>query len=104
MCAAITPGSDGGHCCGRYSLRFLGHSLGAGVAALATLLLREGWTYSGALPSGVLPTATCLACPPVVCRQVASSCSEYITTIVFQVTLLLSGSGSLQNCSCMKQM
>ena len=63
----------------------MGHSLGAGVAALAAVTLREGWAYNGALPPGVKPTATCLACPPVACRQLAGSCCDYVTTLVFQV-------------------
>ncbi len=62
-----------------FTLCFVGHSLGAGVAALACFLVREG-LYEGAQLASAAQgaTATCFASPPVLTMDAAISCSSYI--------------------------
>ncbi|KAK9825386.1 hypothetical protein WJX81_007825 [Elliptochloris bilobata] len=59
-----------------FQLRIVGHSLGAGAAALLTMMLRDA--------SPELAQATCLAiaCPACMTLELARSCAPYVTTIV----------------------
>ena len=68
----------------RYSLRFSGHSLGAGTAALATFLLR---TQPGRYPTllAAFPRSEvdcfCASAPPVLSHSLARATADYITTL-----------------------
>lgn len=57
------------------TLSLTGHSLGAGTAALAAILIREKRVASE-------PRAYCYAAPAVVDKQTAESASEYIFSVV----------------------
>jgi hypothetical protein len=67
-----------------------GHSLGAGTAALLTMLL-HGWNNNVdpqtrlGVPAGVV-RAMLFAAPPVVSRQLAEAATSFVTTVVLQVS------------------
>ncbi|GJP43326.1 hypothetical protein CLOM_g2802 [Closterium sp. NIES-68] len=67
-----------------YDLRLIGHSLGAAVAALVTILLRPQAEALLGVASG---TVRCVGftTPPCVSRHLALSCRSFITTMVLQV-------------------
>ena len=60
-----------------------GHSLGAGVAALLTLMVRHGFGPSPR-PCPFGPRVYCvgLACPPTASLHVARSCEDYMVVLV----------------------
>ncbi|CAI5490000.1 unnamed protein product, partial [Closterium sp. Naga37s-1] len=70
-----------------YSLVTVGHSLGAGTAALLAMLLRHPPTVSSlslALPAAALtPTCWAYACPAVVSQNLAET-STFLNTVVLQ--------------------
>eukprot|EP00611_Tribonema_gayanum_P029001 TRINITY_DN763_c0_g1_i4.p1 TRINITY_DN763_c0_g1~~TRINITY_DN763_c0_g1_i4.p1 ORF type:complete len:266 (-),score=70.33 TRINITY_DN763_c0_g1_i4:172-969(-) len=53
-----------------------GHSLGAGIAALTAMLLKERGAWEGAL------AAVCFATPSCVSLSLARACEGYVTTLV----------------------
>eukprot|EP00611_Tribonema_gayanum_P029002 TRINITY_DN763_c0_g1_i5.p1 TRINITY_DN763_c0_g1~~TRINITY_DN763_c0_g1_i5.p1 ORF type:complete len:511 (-),score=123.12 TRINITY_DN763_c0_g1_i5:172-1704(-) len=59
-----------------YSLMLTGHSLGAGIAALTAMLLKERGAWEGAL------AAVCFATPSCVSLSLARACEGYVTTLV----------------------
>ncbi|CAI5959910.1 unnamed protein product [Closterium sp. NIES-64] len=66
-----------------YDLRLIGHSLGAAVAALVTILLRP---QAQGLLGITSERVRCVgfATPPCVSRHLALSCRPFITTVVLQ--------------------
>ncbi|CAI7772685.1 unnamed protein product, partial [Closterium sp. NIES-53] len=66
-----------------YDLRLIGHSLGAAVAALVTILLRP---QAEVLLGITSERVRCVgfATPPCVSRHLALSCRSFITTVVLQ--------------------
>jgi hypothetical protein len=71
----------------RYGLRFSGHSLGAGTAALATFLIRTRTTAEEYAPvRAIFPLSkiTCFGAspPPVLSLSLAHATQDYITTCV----------------------
>ncbi|GJP70143.1 hypothetical protein CLOP_g1122 [Closterium sp. NIES-67] len=67
-----------------YDLRLIGHSLGAAVAALVTILLRPQAEVLLGVASGRVRCVG-FATPPCVSRHLALSCGSFITTVVLQV-------------------
>lgn len=62
----------------------MGHSLGASVASLLAIMLRKNSIKElGFIPNIV--TAVGYATLPCVSRELAESCSHFVTTIVMQV-------------------
>lgn len=59
-----------------YTLKVVGHSMGGGTAAMATMMMRES------IPE--LADATCLAvaCPACMTLELAHCCRDYVTTLV----------------------
>ena len=64
-----------------YHVRFMGHSLGAGVACLTALLLRS---RLGKLPMDVLAYAP----PPMLNYEASVACKEFCTSIVNEVDVV----------------
>lgn len=60
-----------------YSLLVTGHSMGGGTAAILTMMLREQFPNFGDVQ------CVTFACPGCVTVDIAQSCSEYITTVVY---------------------
>jgi hypothetical protein len=59
-----------------FSLYLVGHSLGAGTAAMLTMMLRErGGAFAGA-------RCVAIACPACMTLELARSCAGYVTTVV----------------------
>lgn len=68
-----------------YKLRLVGHSLGGATAALMAIMLRKkSMKQLGFSPEIV--SAVGYATPPCVSKELAESCSDYVTTVVMQVT------------------
>ncbi|KAK4796808.1 hypothetical protein SAY86_029134 [Trapa natans] len=68
---------------GGYKLRLVGHSLGGATAALLAIMLRKkSLKQLGFSPEIV--SAVGYATPPCVSRELAESCSDYVTTVVMQ--------------------
>ncbi|KAL6998743.1 hypothetical protein U1Q18_044999 [Sarracenia purpurea var. burkii] len=66
-----------------FRLRLVGHSLGGATASLLAIMLRKkSYKELGFKPDIV--TAVGYATPPCVSRELAESCSDYITTVVMQ--------------------
>lgn len=66
-----------------FRLRLVGHSLGGATASLLAIMLRN----MSARELGFSPdivSAAGYATPPCVSRELAESCSEYVTTVVMQ--------------------
>ncbi|KAK4720246.1 hypothetical protein R3W88_018584 [Solanum pinnatisectum] len=66
-----------------FRLRLVGHSLGGATASLLAIMLRN----MSARELGFSPdivSAVGYATPPCVSRELAESCSEYVTTVVMQ--------------------
>ena len=79
-----TPCVQAGACMRRYGLRFSGHSLGAGAAALATHLLRtQPHRFPSLLTTFPRPQVDCFcaAAPPVLSLDLARASADYITTL-----------------------
>lgn len=56
-------------------LQLVGHSMGGGCAAILTMMLRE-------LPEFAETRCVAVACPAVMTKDLASSCSDYVTSII----------------------
>ncbi|KAK4796198.1 hypothetical protein SAY86_028524 [Trapa natans] len=68
---------------GGYKLRVVGHSLGGATAALLAIMLRKkSKNQLGFSPEIV--SAVGYATPPCVSRELAESCSDYVTTVIMQ--------------------
>ncbi|KAH9602787.1 hypothetical protein KSS87_023074 [Heliosperma pusillum] len=66
-----------------YRLRLVGHSLGAATASLLAIMLRKkSDSELGFDPNMV--TAVGIATPPCVSKELAESCSGYVTNVVMQ--------------------
>lgn len=66
-----------------YPILMTGHSLGAGVAALMTLMTRHGHGVGArAAPFAARTYCVGVACPPVVSMHVADACNGYIISLV----------------------
>lgn len=90
MCSAPMSVTTVQHtvCICRYQdLKIIGHSLGAGTAALLAMMLHND---TGAATRWGNPQISCVgfATPPVVCEENALRCRDYITTVVCQVVAL----------------
>ncbi|XP_044491447.1 uncharacterized protein LOC123215431 [Mangifera indica] len=66
-----------------YQLRLVGHSLGGATASLLAIMLRKkSFKELGFSPDIV--SAVGYATPPCVSRELAESCSDFVTTVVMQ--------------------
>lgn len=66
----------------------MGHSLGGATAALLAIMLREkSFKELGFSPDIV--SAVGYATPPCVSRELAESCSDFVTTVVMQVSIYI---------------
>eukprot|EP00898_Chlorokybus_atmophyticus_P005178 jgi/Chlat1/5661/Chrsp37S05467 len=72
----------------RYSLRIIGHSLGAGAGALAAMLLRESEVVQAAGINTKKITCIAFAPPACVSRNLASKLSRYVTSVVNQYDII----------------
>lgn len=66
-----------------YRLRLVGHSLGGATASLLAIMLREKSCKELGFSPDIV-SAIGYATPPCVSREVAESCSDYVTTVVMQ--------------------
>ncbi|KAK3238411.1 hypothetical protein CYMTET_51576 [Cymbomonas tetramitiformis] len=66
-----------------FSLKVIGHSLGAGTAALLTFLLRSSPEFLVVVPPKKV-SCVAFATPPVFSRELAEACQGFITTVVLQ--------------------
>lgn len=66
-------------------MRLVGHSLGGATAALLAIMLRKKSTKQLGFSPEIV-SAVGYATPPCVSRELADSCSDYVTTVVMQVT------------------
>lgn len=67
-----------------FRLRLVGHSLGGATAALLAIMLRQKSTKElGFSPD--LVTAVTYGTPPCAAKELAESCSDYVTSVVMQV-------------------
>lgn len=64
-----------------YSLKLLGHSLGAGTAAIAAMLIRNSPEVAERIGTSDV-TCVAFAPPPVVTHHLAVSCSSYVQSVV----------------------
>lgn len=72
-----------------FRLRLVGHSLGGAIVSLLAMMLRKkSFKELGFSPDIV--TAVAYATPPCVSRELAESCSDYVTTVVMQVGICIS--------------
>ncbi|GMH44022.1 hypothetical protein BSKO_11956 [Bryopsis sp. KO-2023] len=60
-----------------YTLRITGHSMGGGAAAMLTMIIRAQY------PSFGDAHCTSFACPGCMTLEIAKSCSDYVTTVVY---------------------
>ncbi|KAK3441184.1 hypothetical protein EUGRSUZ_B01530 [Eucalyptus grandis] len=66
-----------------FRLRLVGHSLGGAIASLLAIMLRKKSEKElGFSPE--LVSAVAYATPPCVSRELAESCSDFVTTVVMQ--------------------
>ncbi|KAL1826000.1 hypothetical protein ACET3Z_012778 [Daucus carota] len=66
-----------------FSLRLVGHSLGGATASLLAIMLRQKSSKELGFSPNVV-SAIGYATPACISRELADSCSEYVTTIVMQ--------------------
>lgn len=72
-----------------FRLRLVGHSLGGATAALLAIMLRELSSEQLGFSPDIV-TAVTYAPPPCADKELAESCSDYVTTVVMQVFPILS--------------
>lgn len=71
-------------CVQGFRLRIVGHSLGGSSAALLAIMLRKKSEQElGFNPNSI--SAVGFGTPPCLSKNLAESCSEYVSTIVMQV-------------------
>ncbi|GAV58893.1 Lipase_3 domain-containing protein [Cephalotus follicularis] len=66
-----------------YRLRLVGHSLGGATASLLAIMLRKKSTKELGFSPEIV-SAVGYATPPCVCKELAESCSDFVTTVVMQ--------------------
>ncbi|XP_044501871.1 uncharacterized protein LOC123222911 isoform X2 [Mangifera indica] len=66
-----------------YRLRLVGHSLGGSIASLLAIMLRKKSSKELGFSPDIV-SAVGYATPPCVSREVAESCSGFVTTVVLQ--------------------
>lgn len=67
-----------------FRLRLVGHSLGGATASLLAIMLRKNsFKELGFSPDIV--TAVTYATPACVSKEIAESCSDFVSTVVMQV-------------------
>lgn len=66
-----------------YRLRLVGHSLGGATASLLAIMLRRKSSKELGFSPDIV-SAVGYATPPCVSRELAESCSDYVTTVVMQ--------------------
>ncbi|KAG2719098.1 hypothetical protein I3843_03G244200 [Carya illinoinensis] len=66
-----------------YRLRLVGHSLGGATASLLAIMIRRKSVEELGFSPDIV-SAVGYASPPCVSRELAESCSDYVTTIVMQ--------------------
>ncbi|KAJ4822112.1 hypothetical protein Tsubulata_002836 [Turnera subulata] len=66
-----------------FRLRLVGHSLGGATASLLAVMLREKSSKELGFNPDIV-SAVGYATPPCVSRELAESCSDYVTTVVMQ--------------------
>lgn len=64
-----------------YGLKLLGHSLGAGTAAIAAILIRNSPEVAKRIGTDDV-TCVAFAPPPILTRDLAISCSSYVQSVV----------------------
>lgn len=67
-----------------FRLRLIGHSLGAATASLLAIMLHKKSTKELGFDPQIV-SAVGFATPPCVSKELAESCSDYVTTVVMQV-------------------
>ncbi|CAI9761399.1 unnamed protein product [Fraxinus pennsylvanica] len=69
-----------------FRLRLVGHSLGGSTASLLAMMLRKkSFNELGFSPDIIF--AVGYANPPSVCKELAESCSDFVTIVVMQASL-----------------
>ncbi|XP_059625997.1 uncharacterized protein LOC132269026 isoform X2 [Cornus florida] len=66
-----------------YRLRLVGHSLGGAIASLLAIMLRKKSSRELGFSPDIV-SAVGYATPPCVSRELAESCSDYVSTVVMQ--------------------
>ncbi|KAJ4726850.1 Sn1-specific diacylglycerol lipase alpha [Melia azedarach] len=66
-----------------FRLRLVGHSLGGAIASLLAIMLRKKSLKELGFSPDII-TAVGYATPPCVSRELAESCSDFVTTVVMQ--------------------
>lgn len=64
----------------------MGHSLGGAIASLLAIMLRKRSLKELGFSPDIV-SAVGYATPPCVSKELAESCSDYVTTVVMQVNL-----------------
>lgn len=72
-----------------FRLRLVGHSLGGAIASLLAIMLRKKSLKELGFSPDII-TAVGYATPPCVSRELAESCSDFVTTVVMQVGIWIS--------------
>lgn len=71
-----------------YDLLLIGHSLGAGTAAMLAHMIHND-ADAKAAAQGIKCTAVGVATPAVLTEELAGKCSDYITSVVLMVSLFV---------------
>jgi len=66
-----------------FTLKVVGHSLGAGTAALLTLLMRNTPSLHASIPPAKI-TCTAVACPACMSYELGMSAASFVTTLVVE--------------------
>lgn len=67
-----------------FRLRLVGHSLGGATASLLAIILRKKSCEELGFNPDIV-SAVGIATPPCVSKELAESCSDFVTTLVMQV-------------------
>lgn len=67
-----------------FRLRLVGHSLGGAIASMLAIMLRKKTSEELGFSPEIV-TAVGYGTPPCVSREIAESCSDYVTTVCMQV-------------------
>lgn len=71
-----------------FRLRLVGHSLGGAIASLLAIMLRKKSSQELGFNPDIV-TAVGIATPPCVSKDLAEKCSDYVVTVVMQVSMCL---------------
>lgn len=77
-----------------FRLRLVGHSLGGATASLLAMMLRKKSSKELGFSPDIV-TAVTYATPACVSKEIAESCSDFVSTVVMQVRSILSFSLSI---------